>query len=169
MAEAAGLVLAALPVIVEGLRAYLKGIESIKKWWQYAKALKRLIRKFQLEQRKLVNTCTELLEGLVDDTKLIVLLEEPGGADWQERFLQLSLRGRLGGSYHVFFDAVNEMTEVVQEFEERLELDDNHKVGQHANHRSKVGSRRSLVPFSACEHGGLIQPHTRIQNVENVC
>ena len=136
MAEAAGLVLAALPVIVEGLRVYLKGIESIKKWWEYAKALKRLIRKFQVEQRKLVNTCTELLEGLVDDTKLVILLEEPGGADWQERSLQLSLRGRLGGSYQVFFDAVTEMTEVVEEFEERLELDDDYKVGQPAIPRS---------------------------------
>ena len=128
MAEAAGFVLAALPLIVEGLRGYLKGIESIKRWWQYAKALKRLIRKFQVEQRKLVNTCTELLEGLVDDTKLTVLLEDPGGANWQEKDLQLSLRRRLGGSYQVFFDAVTEMTEVVEEFEEKLELDESHKV-----------------------------------------
>ena len=128
MAEIAGIVLAALPLIIEGLRGYLKGIESIKKWWQYAKALKRLIRKFQVEQRKLVNTCTELLEGLVDDTKLTSLLEEPGGANWQDRSLQLSLRRRLGGSYQVFFDAVTEMTEIVEEFEEKLELDEHHRV-----------------------------------------
>lgn len=133
MAEAAGLVLAALPLIIEGLQGYWRGIESIKKWWQYAKALKRLIRKFQVEQRKLVNTCTELLEGLVDDTKLTSLLEEPGGANWQDISLQLSLRRRLGGSYPMFFDAVTEMTEIVEEFEEKLELDEHHRVSSVVN------------------------------------
>ena len=81
-----------------------------------------------MEQRKLVNTCTELSEGLVDDTKLTSLLEEPGGANWQDKSLQLSLRRRLGGSYQVFFDAVTEMTEIVEEFEDKLELDEHHMV-----------------------------------------
>lgn len=130
MAEAAGLVLAALPLLVEGLRFYLKGIESIKKYWQYAKALKRLIRKFQVEQRKFGNTCTELLVGLVDDIELGYLLEQPGGVKWQEKSLQLSLRARLGASYQVFFDAVTDMTEATEEFEEKLELDQDHKVSK---------------------------------------
>ena len=130
MAEAAGFVLAALPLLVEGLRCYLKGIESIKKYWQYTKVLKRLIRKFQVEQRKFGNTCEELLVGLVDDTELSDLLEKPGGAKWQEKGLQLSLRVRLGESYQVFFDAVTDMTEVTEEFEEKLELDQDHKVSK---------------------------------------
>ncbi|KAL8791921.1 MAG: hypothetical protein Q9195_005497 [Heterodermia aff. obscurata] len=128
MAEAAGFVLAALPLLVEGLRAYLKGIESIKKYWQHTKILKRLIRKFQVEEKKLENTCTELLVGLVDDIELGELLEQPGGKKWQEKGLQLSLRRRLGASYQVFFDAVTDMTEVTEEFVERLELDHNHRV-----------------------------------------
>ena len=128
MAEAAGFVLAALPLLVEGLRGYLKGIESIKKYWQHTKILKRLIRKFQVEERKLGNTCTELLVGLVNDLELGELLEQPGGAKWQEKGLQISLRRRLGASYQVFFDAVTEMTEVTEEFVERLELDQNYRV-----------------------------------------
>lgn len=128
MAEAAGFVLAALPLLVEGLWGYLKGIESIKKYWQHTKILKRLIRKFQVEERKLGNTCTELLVGLVNDAELGELLEQPGGEKWQAKGLQLSLRRRLGASYQVFFDAVTDMTEVTEEFVERLELDQNHRV-----------------------------------------
>ena len=128
MAEAAGFVLAALPLLVEGLRGYLKGIESIKKYWRHTRILKRLIRGFDTEQQKFNGICTKLLTGLVDDAELGELLEQPGGAKWQERELQSSLQRRLDGSYQVFFDTVTDMTEVTKEFVERLELDHNHKV-----------------------------------------
>ena len=146
MAEAAGFVLAALPLLVEGLRAYLRGVESIKKYWQYTKILKRLIRKFKVEEKKLGNTCTELLFGVVDDIELGNLLEQPGGAKWQEKSLQLSLRRRLGASYQVFFDAVTDMTEVTEEFVERLELDQNHRVRSTPYHNYLFISNEHLAP-----------------------
>lgn len=44
--------MAALPLVVEGLRLYVKGIDTIKRWWKYAKVLKHLIRKLEMEKAK---------------------------------------------------------------------------------------------------------------------
>lgn len=135
MAEAAGFVMAALPLIVEGLRIYLKGIESIKKWWKYAKTLKHLIRKMQMERMKFENTCTELLYDLVGEADLANLLQNPGGHYWQEPSLQVSLRKRLGTSFNVYLEAVTDMTEIVDEFKGKLGLDGNGLVSQSPHYK----------------------------------
>ena len=114
MAEAAGFVLAALPLIIEGFRAYAEGIETIKKWWRYRTLLQHIVRRLEVEQVKLYNTCTNLLQDLVDDDTLHLLLENPGGFRWREESLRTSLKLRLGNSFHVFLDTMNDMKEVVE-------------------------------------------------------
>ena len=91
MAEAASFVLAALPVIIEGLRVDAEGIATIKKWWQYRILLQRIVRRLEVEQVKLYNTCTNLLQDLVDDKMLHLLLENPAGFRWREDSLRTSL------------------------------------------------------------------------------
>lgn len=128
MAEVAGFVMAALPLVIEGLRLYFNGIETIKKWWRYAKVLKHLIRKLEMEKTKFENTCTELLYDLVGERELELLLENPGGYRWREKSLQARLRGRLGPSFNVFLEAVIDMSETVKVFTEKLDLGDDGKV-----------------------------------------
>lgn len=128
MAEVAGIVMAALPLVVEGLRLYVKGIETIKRWWKYAKVLKHLIRKLEMEKAKFENTCTELLYNLVGERELEILLGNPGGCSWREKSLQASLRGRLGPSFNVFLEAVMDLSDTVKEFTEKLDLGDDGKV-----------------------------------------
>ena len=131
MAEAASFVLAALPLIIEGLRAYAEGIVTIKKWWRYRTLLQHIVRRLEVEQVKLYNTCTNLLQDLVDDDTLHLLLENPGGFRWREDSLRTSLKLRLGKSFHVFLNTMNDMKEVVELLKARLDLDTDNKVSRY--------------------------------------
>lgn len=128
MAEVVGFVMAVLPLVVEGLRLYVNGIETIKKWWRYAKVLQHLIRKLEIEKAKFENTCTELLYNLVGEREFELLLKNPGGDCWRQKSLQASLQRRLGPSFKVFLQAVMDMSETVEEFAEKLDLGDNGQV-----------------------------------------
>ena len=120
--------MAALPLIIEGLRLYFNGIERIKIWWRYAKVLKHLIRKLEMEKMKFENTCTELLYDLVGERELKLLLDNPGGHRWRQKWLQARLWGRLGPSFDVFLEAIEDMSEIVKSFTEKLDLGDDGKV-----------------------------------------
>ncbi len=128
--ETAGLVLAVFPLVVEGLKTYLKGVESIKRWWKYVSVLKHLIRLLRMEEAKFSNTCTELLHDLVGAPQLALLLEKPGGWRWRDADLQIKLRQRLGRGFHAYLEVVTDMTDILEEFRRKLELDVNDKVCQ---------------------------------------
>jgi hypothetical protein len=130
--ETAGLVLAVFPVVVEGLKAYLEGIESIKRWWKYVSVLKHLIRVLRMEEAKFSNTCTELLHDLVPAPELALLLEKPGGWRWRDADLQINLKQRLGRGFHAYLEAITDMTDILDEFRRKLDLGPNDKVQLHS-------------------------------------
>ncbi|KAK4693133.1 hypothetical protein P7C71_g4209, partial [Lecanoromycetidae sp. Uapishka_2] len=150
MAEVAGLVMAAFPIIIEGLHLYVEGVESIKKWWSYVKTLKRLIRKLEMEKTKLENSCTELLYDIVDEQTLSLLLEKPGGYRWREDSLQQALRVRLDKSFSVYMGAIQDMKETMDEFKDKLELDADNKPRWTDYRAHKREWKR--VHFCFCEH-----------------
>jgi hypothetical protein len=127
--ETAGITLAIFPIVIEGLKAYLDGIASIKKWWQYVAVLKRLVRDLLVEEVKFTNTCTELLHDLVDTPELALLLDKPGGERWRGAGLQMKLKQRLGRGLQAYMESVIDMTDVLEEFRRKLELGPNDKVG----------------------------------------
>ena len=129
--ETAGLVLAVFPIIVEGLKVYLDGISSIKKYWQFIAVLKRLIRDLLVEEVKFSNTCTELLHDLVDSSELIRLLEKPGGERWRTTELQIKLKERLGRGLQAYMEAVIDMTDCLEDFRRKLELGPTNRVSPH--------------------------------------
>lgn len=97
--EIAGLVLATLPIAVEGLRFYLKGLQSIKRWWRYASAVRELLRALEMEKVKFEELCEELLYDLVDAPNLDILLQAPGGPEWQRPQLESALKNHLGRAF----------------------------------------------------------------------
>jgi hypothetical protein len=138
--ETAGLVLAVFPIVVEGLKGYVDGIETIKRYWKYAAQLKHLIRILRMEEAKFSNTCTELLHDLVAAPELALLLEKPGSWRWRDAELQIKLRARLGRGLHAYLEAVTDMTDILDEFRRKLELDSNDRVSHLHGTAPCVGS-----------------------------
>ena len=128
--ETAGLVLAIFPVAVEGLRFYLRGLESVKRWWRYARAMRDLLRALEMEKVKFEVSCEEILYEIVDTQDLDRLLQAPGGPEWQRPDLQSALENCLGRSLKVYMAAIAEMRATLEIFTHKLDLHGGSKVSR---------------------------------------
>ncbi len=122
MAEIAGLVLGGFPIIINGLHAYVKGIETIKKWWQYRRTLQKFIHELQMEQTLFTNACTALLRECTSLANIEELLEDPEGKLWQDEGLREALRDWLGRSFNVFLSAVMDLQDTLAQLKKILGL-----------------------------------------------
>lgn len=127
--ETAGIVLGTLPLIISALEHYAEGVETIHKWWRYKRELASLRRILDAEYIRFLNTCEELLVGLVPDAALAALLDNPGGAGWFDPDIDRKLRLRLRKSYPSYLETVTDMFDVMSVLERKLELE-NGKVRQ---------------------------------------
>ena len=129
MAEAAGLVLAVFPLIIEGLHEYEKGVRSIKRWRHYGnKILPDIIRRLSVQEMIFRDLCTSLLQDITDDQDTEPLLVDPGGTRWKEPQLSESLQDRLGPSFDPFMKTITHMKDIIEEFKEVLGLNAECKV-----------------------------------------
>ncbi|KAB2576462.1 hypothetical protein DBV05_g4978 [Lasiodiplodia theobromae] len=127
--EVAGLVLGALPLIVEALKAYSNGISTIGTYLRYELPLKTLHMDLSVEYTLYQNACERLLEGLVDDNdEREALLQEPGGRAWRNPDLERKLQQRLSKTYSIFNDIMQEIHLAVLKIKELLRFDSDGKV-----------------------------------------
>lgn len=126
--EAVGLVLGVIPLVISALEHYAEGVETIHKWWRYKRELSSLKRILDAEFVRYLNTCEELLSGIVPDATLAALLDFPGGPGWQDLEIERKLRARLRMSFASFLNTVNDMNEVMEILKSKLELDPNGKA-----------------------------------------
>ena len=131
MAEAAGLVLGAFPLVVGALQLYIKGIKAIKKWSKYAKLLGRIVRALITEKGLFENSLLRLLYDCADFIDIEDLLREPAAEMWREESLQDSFRVWLGRSFDNFTGIVDDMTNTFGELSEKLGLDAEYRVQQY--------------------------------------
>ena len=128
MAEIAGFILAALPLVISGLEHYADGVTTITKWWSYKRELKSLTRVLDAEYARFLVTCEKILDGLVSPKQLQDLLRQPGGPSWSEAALNKKLRIRLQRSYSPYLRSVEDMANAVKDLETKLELGEDGKV-----------------------------------------
>ena len=131
--EAAGFVLAAIPLVISALEHYAEGVETIQKWWRYQKELSSLKRVLGAEYDRYLNTCEELLAGIVPDAELAALLDSPGGVGWKNPDIERKLKARLRKSFTSYLDTVTDLNNIVEQLKTKLELDPNGKAGDVQN------------------------------------
>ena len=81
MAEAAGIILGAFSLLIEALDAYMKGIETMRKWRNWHKTLQRTVRTLKMEWLKYHNNLTLLLSNFTSPDDLEQLLANPQGKE----------------------------------------------------------------------------------------
>lgn len=121
--EVAGLVLGALPLIVEVLKAYSNGASTIRRYIRFQRPLKSLSTELSIEHVLYQRSCERLLDGLVDDNnEREALLKKPGGPAWKNPELETKLQQRLSKGCSVFVDAINEVEFAVTEIMKLLKF-----------------------------------------------
>jgi len=130
MAEVAGFILAALPLVISGLEHYAEGVATISRWWSYRRELKSLVRVLDAEYARFLGTCEKIFDGLVASEQLKNLLHQPGGPMWRDPSLNKKLQLRLQRSYSPYLRSVEHMANAVKELETKLELGGDGKVGR---------------------------------------
>lgn len=128
--EAAGLVLAILPLLISGLDHYREGLIPIKDWLRYRSEVKSLIRNLNVEQVRFRIICEKLLSGIVPEEELADLLECPGGPAWYDEHVEKKLKERLRESFTVYLATVADMEDLLQALRTKLGLDHENKVRQ---------------------------------------
>ncbi|KAF3401612.1 hypothetical protein F1880_010064 [Penicillium rolfsii] len=121
--EVAGLTLAVLPLFVNQLDDYIRGIEKVRGMRRYRREYKAYSVGLNTQYVILLNTLEQALEGVVDDEdEISKLITEPRGAGWKEPSLQSRLHLKLGRNYDVFLNNMTGLWELLRQLSERLEI-----------------------------------------------
>lgn len=121
--EAAGLVLGVIPLAIQALSTYRELLSSMK---NAKRDLGYLIRDLNTEQQILQNTCEILLRGIVPDSVLDDMIENPFGPGWTQYDNEVRLR--LWRSAEVFRERVGDMKQAAIQLQEKLAIGQSKKV-----------------------------------------
>lgn len=127
--DIAGIVLAAVPLLVAACERYAEGLETIKRWWRFEREISNVKRILIAEQVILQTTCERLLEGIVSPSRLDHLLENAGSPEWKDDDLERRLKRRLGKSYGSFISGLRDMETLVHELNKMLDVSEDFQVG----------------------------------------
>ena len=132
--EVAGVVLGALPLLIEGLKAYTDGVEAIQNAWNYDIVIWDLLVSLNTGLAIYRSSCEELLTSLVlQDEDFYELLSDPYGEKWKDKAINAQLRVRLGDNLDPYHGAVKRLKKRIHLFQKKLYLDNDYKVDHPTN------------------------------------
>ncbi|KAL4911000.1 hypothetical protein BDW74DRAFT_164681 [Aspergillus multicolor] len=119
--EAAGLALAVLPLVVNQLDNYARGIETVKGLRRYRWELENYSSNLSAQYAIFLNTLEIFLQDVVDDhDERSELIKNPSGTGWKDPQLQAALRHELGRDYHAFTGTVAGLCSLLEELSNKL-------------------------------------------------
>lgn len=142
--EAASIIIAILPLVVNQLDAYVQGLETIKTFRtkRYRRELESYLTRLGTQQAIFLNTLEQLLEDVVDsDDEVRELIGNPTGPSWQDAVFQAKLQKRLGRDHDLYIKMITMLASLLQGLSDKLGLGTN-SIG-------KVRSRKSYSDIEA--------------------
>lgn len=124
MAETAGLVLGVIPLVIEGLKLYIRGFETARRYRKYKVLVCSLARTLEMEGTIFSNNCILLLQDLVTEKELALLLESPDGLLWKDQVLESKLREKLQASFRPFLQTLASLTVLMEVLKTKIGMED---------------------------------------------
>lgn len=123
--EAAGLVLAILPFLLNQLHNYVQGLHTLKslRTRRYREHLESCAAILGGQQVILISTIGFALDGLVCADELRDLMSSSDGRSWKNSTLDDALRTILGQNYDAFAAMMGEASNILEELSSKLNLD----------------------------------------------
>ncbi|KAJ5371654.1 hypothetical protein N7517_003660 [Penicillium concentricum] len=122
--EATGVALAILPLLVNQLDNYARGLEKIKAFRRYKWQLEDYSTGLSAQYAILLNTLELSLEGVVDDhDQRSELIRNPTGSGWKDAAFQRRLIEKLDRDYIAFTGIVNGLCRLLEDLSNKLGLE----------------------------------------------
>ncbi|OQD62971.1 hypothetical protein PENPOL_c010G04163 [Penicillium polonicum] len=122
--EATGVALAILPLVVNQLDNYARGLEKIKSFRRYKWQLEDFSSGLSAQYAMMVNTLEHSLEGVVDDhDQRSDLIKNPRGAGWKDAVFQNRLIQKLGRDIVPFTGTVRALCRLLEDLSHKLGLE----------------------------------------------
>ncbi|KXH63909.1 hypothetical protein CSAL01_02185 [Colletotrichum salicis] len=128
MAEIAGLVLAAVPLVISALEHYEDTVEPAKAFFQWKGQLSQMIRKFYMEHTLFEMNLELLLRRTVTNDDLLEMVADPQDELWKSKELVADLKRDLGKAYNPSMDTVTEMASIMVAIAANLNIKGSDKV-----------------------------------------
>ena len=126
----AGIALAVFPILVDGIRRFVDGVQTIKYWRRYRVRLQDYADIMETQRVYYQDTLEELLTGIVQsEDEIKDLMELPRGAIWKRAEYGEKLGQRLGRSHAVYLKMADKMVNALSLMCEKLGIDSSGKVG----------------------------------------
>lgn len=124
--EVAGLVLAVLPLLVNQLDNYARGLERTRTLRRYSRELYKYAVGLSTQHKLLLNTLEQTLEEVVDNhDERSELIYNPKGPGWRHPDFREKLRKKLGRDYFAFTGTMEVLWETLEDLSDRLGLGTN--------------------------------------------
>ena len=121
--EAAGLALALIPLLVNQIDGYARGIEKTRRLKYFHRDFVTYCVGLNTQHTMLQSVLEQVLEDVVEDEESVAaLIQNPRGAGWRSPGLLKALRTKLGRNYEPFVGNMNELCELLERLSTRLGL-----------------------------------------------
>lgn len=109
--EIAGLVLAAVPMLMKAPESMAGGIAVTKRYDRYRVLFNQVVQGLKSENAILKKSLAIILSGVIPRSMMEQFLVQPNGVLWRRMAFEGALRARLEQSYDPYIDAVSASTE----------------------------------------------------------
>ncbi|KAJ5361951.1 hypothetical protein N7541_002795 [Penicillium brevicompactum] len=121
--EAAGVALALIPLLVNQIDGYARGIEKIRLLRNCHRELLTYHTGLNTQHAILQCTLENVLDKVVNDEEAVAsLIQDPQGAGWKDATLQKALLRKLGRNYEPFLGNMSSLSELLIRLSKKLEL-----------------------------------------------
>jgi hypothetical protein len=120
--EVVGIVLGALPIIVNGIEKYSEGVSAARRLFNPRRELRNLHRAIRTELHVFRNTALLLLHRIATQSEVESLLREPTSNLWKAPDFERHMRTLLGSSYSVWCEVMADISNAIREISVDLGL-----------------------------------------------
>lgn len=128
--EIVGVVLGAIPLLISTLEHYRHGASAIRVWRRYDREIKSLVTDLENERIRLQDVSEKLLTGIIPDSKVDYMINDPFGPSWREDAVRKMIEARLWNlrPYQILLEKVGEIKVAIEDIARSIDLPLNGEV-----------------------------------------
>lgn len=118
MAEAAGVALAVLPLLISAIEHYEGCLKPVRRFCKFVSQAQRFQKKFDTQRTIFRNQCLLLLLDVLEQETVQFMMTDKANPSWSDRRLDHELQERLGASQDTCISTIEEIASVLRRLQD---------------------------------------------------